>query len=472
MPVTDNDQGNRRADHGDGPGNMSLNPPTEHQRKALNACTAWNVGLLTGTAGSGKTTAIAHYLLEVLSRPGNRGVKAAALSAAAARRLTNKLHDAGIQVEATTIHRMLEYQYHEGHGVFGRNRSNPIDAGVIVIDEASMPPVTLLSHVLAARRPNSQIIFVGDTNQVSPIGNGAPFRDMLQMGLPHGHLTEIHRNAGRVVKCCKLIAEEQRFEASREIDVAPIGDDHDDENLFVDDRWNKADEQTKVIEDWLNPTSDMFEIDGISDPIWDVQVIAPLKKKGSPLGCHSLNPKIQSWLNGGGETVKGNSFRVGDKAMCVDNDWYSAAPGCPRDVQNEDGKVFVANGNLGRVIDLDARWTIAEFDLPKRIVRFGKAKRKTATEGDDSTGKLELGYCATIHKFQGSQSPGIIFVGDESPGSKFCDRHVVLTAISRMERLCVCVAKPARLKEWCKKSKLGKIRTFAVEKFHELMRAA
>lgn len=443
---------------------------TDHQRTELGKATRGNIGLLVGFPGTGKTTAIAEYIRELQSSGNHGGIVAAALSSAAARRLTTKLNLAGIDLEATTIHRMLGYTYAEGFGYFGFNRDNPLPASHIFIDEGSMPSVDLFAHILAARRRNGKVIVCGDTNQVTPIGRGKPLVDMLDMRLPTGRLTEIHRNAGRVVKCCKLIAEQNRFEFSKDgFDIAPIGSDHDDENLLVDDQWKTPQEQVSVLKDWLIG-SQLFDIDGIADPIWDVQVIAPTRKKGSLLSCHSLNPLIQGWLNPDGKQCKGNRFREADKVMCIENGFYSAAPGCPRDVQDDDGKVYVANGNVGRVIETTERYTIVSFDLPDRIVRFGKTKSKTADDGDEPTGRLELGYCGTVHKFQGSQAPGIIFVGDESGGSKFVsDRHLVLTAISRMERACVCVAKPATLQDWCRKSHLKHRTTFAVEKYFQLL---
>lgn len=449
-----------------------MHDPTPHQLTELAKATRGKIGLLTGGPGVGKTTIAGHFIRDEL-RAG-RSVVASALSAAAARRLTIKLNDWGINLEATTTHRMLGYAYSEGHGHFTYGRGNPLEVDNIVIDETPMQGTDLLASVFAARRRGSRILLLGDIGQLSPIGHGSPFRDMLGMYLPHGHLTEIHRNAGRVVKCCKSIAEQQQFESSRTIDIKPSGSDHDDENLWVDEVWKTPDDQTNALKDWLSPTSDFFDVTGAgcSDPIWDIQVICPLssRNKKSPLSARHLNPKIQSWLNPDGRQVKGNQFREGDKVMCVDNGWYIAAPGCPRDVMTEERKVYVANGNQGRVIEVAPQSTIVEFDLPHRIVRFGKARRKSADESEENAGKLELAYAITVHKFQGSQAPGIIFVGDESGGANWvADRHMVLTAVSRMERLCVCIAKKSTLRDWCRKSHLNKRKTFLPDKFFELM---
>jgi len=452
-----------------------MHTPTDHQLSEFAKASRGNVGLLVGPPGTGKTTVAGCHIREQLAA--GRSVVAGALSAAAARRLTIKMKEAKINLEATTIHKMLGYTYVDGYGCFTYGHGNPLSVDLIVIDEGSMPAIDLYASVFAARRKDARILILGDIEQLSPIGHGAPLRDMIGMYLPHGHLTEIHRNAGRVVKCCKLIAEQQRFESSKEIDILPPGSDHDDENLWVDEEWKTPEEQTKVIEDWLSPTSRFFDVDGaacsgrdVADPIWDLQVICPMRQKKSPLSTASLNPKIQSWLNGAGHQVKGNKFREADKVMCVENGWYSAAPGCPQDVKNADGRVYVANGNQGKVLEVEPRYTIVQFDLPDRIARFGKTAAKTASDADESAGRLELAYAITVHKYQGSQAPGIIFVGDESAGANWiADRHLVLTAISRMERLCVCVAKKETLSGWCRKSHLKQRKTFLAEKYFSLM---
>jgi len=318
---------------------------------------------------------------------------------------------------------------------------------------------SLMASLLAARRKGGHVLFIGDPNQLPPVGHGAPFRDMIALGVPRGHLTEIHRNAGRIVKTCKLIAEEGKWQHSPEIDLAA------GENLHVDREWKNPAEQTQALRDWLDPTSAAWDwSQDVVDPIWHAQVIVPLNEK-SEVSRKKLNPMLQGYLNPTGKQAKGNPYREGDKIVCGKNGWYLAAPGCPSEEMNDQRRVYVANGEQARVIEVDGGNTICQLDTPDRLVRVSKPR----SSGDDDTGKWELAYAISCHKSQGAEFPVVFVVGDESSGAKWlCDRHWVLTGISRAKQLCVCIAKPQTLSDWCRKSHLWKRKTMAVEKMREL----
>lgn len=435
---------------------------TDHQSEQLAIATRGKIGLLTGNPGSGKTTTLASYIRSLLAAGNELGsIAVAAPTGKAARRITESLQTQGINLTATTIHKLLGYAYAEGHGFFTFCRSMPLPFRFVFIDEASMADVSLTSYLLAARNRNSQFILIGDPNQLPPVGRGAPLRDLIDMRIPRGHLSEIHRNAGMIVRCCKSIVEDQRFQSSKAFDFE-VG-----ENLFVDADWKTTAEQIETIKAWLDPTSALFDGSANAvDSIWECQVIVPLNEK-SEVARKPLNKLMQGWLNPDGEQAKGNPFRVGDKIVCSKNGWYLAAPGCPREEQNEEGRVYCANGEQARVTEVAEKSTIAELTLPDRIVRVGKAKGDK--DGEES-GKWELAYCISAHKSQGAEWPYVIVVGDESGGARWlCDRHWLLTAISRGQRACVCVAKPATLQDWCRKTHLKQRRTFAVEKYHQLL---
>jgi exodeoxyribonuclease V alpha subunit len=433
---------------------------TDHQQSELHNATLGTIGLLTGGPGSGKTTCLAHLVRDLQQRNGHGGMAAAAPTGKAARRMTENLAERGVRLTATTIHRLLGYSYADGAGFFSYCRSNPLPHQFVFIDEASMIDSSLMASLLAARRKGTHILFIGDPNQLPPVGHGAPLRDMIAMGLPGGHLREIHRTAGRIVKCCKSIAGQGKWEASREIDL------ENGENLYVDREWRTPEEQIQSLRDWLDSSSAAWDgFERTVDPIWDSQVIVPLNEK-SEVSRKKLNPILQGFLNPSGKQAKGNPYRQGDKIVCGKNGWYLAAPGCPEEELNDERRVYCANGEQARVIEVEERHTICELDTPTRLVRVSKPRK---SENDDDTGKWELAYAISCHKSQGAEWPAIFLIGDEASGAKWlCDRHWVLTGISRAKQLCVCIAKPQTLAGWCRKSHLWQRRTMAVEKMKEL----
>ena len=434
---------------------------TEHQSEALAIATSGKVGLLTGVPGSGKTTTVSEYIRGILQRNGRGSIGLAAPYGKAARRFSQALRENGLQIDATTVHRMLGYMYVDGHGEFAYNRGNKLPHSHVVIDESSTLEVPLMAALMAARRKGAQILFVGDPNQLPPVGHGSPLRDMLQMKLPHGHLSEIHRNAGRIVQCCKDIVERKTFQPSLQFDF------QEGENFVVDGDWQNVEGQIEVIEQYLCPSSALFDAsDGVVDPIWDCQVICPLAQKQNPVARIPLNKTVRAMLNPNGLEIKGNPFWRDDKITCTKNGWYLSAPGCPPEEITRDGKVGCSNGEQAKAIEVDAKWTIAELDYPKRLVRIGKTKSTT----EEDAGRWDLAYVGSVHKSQGSEYPGVILVGDESNGARWlADRHLLMTAISRASRGCVAVAKLSTLRDWCRKSHLWKRETRAVPKYFELL---
>lgn len=97
---------------------------------------------------------------------------------------------------ASTIHRMLEFKSENGHGFFARNKENPLKANVVIIDEVSMLDQSLLHALLCALRKGTQLIFVGDKNQLPSVGAGNVLGDMIASGhYPVVELTKIYRQA-------------------------------------------------------------------------------------------------------------------------------------------------------------------------------------------------------------------------------------------------------------------------------------
>lgn len=295
------------------PSPASLPDLSAHQRDQYALAARGSLAVLGGRPGTGKTFSLARILSQI---PGGRSAVASPTGKAAVR-ITESLQSAGVQgMRATTIHSLLGPSRDEDSGQwsFEHNEENPLDLDWIFVDESSMCDCPLLASLLEARKPGCRIMLIGDVNQLSPVGYGAPLRDLITVGVPYGELTEIRRNAGRIVRCCHGIIDRHRFEPSPKLDLTA----ESPENLLHVERRDPA-EQVEAIKAMLERFRGGMELAGRRiDPVWDCQILVPVNEK-SPLGRIRLNTILQSFLNPGGEQTKGSKFRVGDKIVCGKN---------------------------------------------------------------------------------------------------------------------------------------------------------
>src|SRR5690606_20787936 len=150
---------------------------TPEQEQAVEAGLDAGVLVITGGPGTGKPT-IVRVLLSLL-----KGLKQSVGLACPTGRAAQRLQEATGE-PASTIHRLLEFGYEEGRGlVFQRHEENPLDADVVLIDEASMVDVWLAHHLLRALRPGTRLILIGDVDQLPSVGPGNVLRDVIQSGV-------------------------------------------------------------------------------------------------------------------------------------------------------------------------------------------------------------------------------------------------------------------------------------------------
>jgi len=158
---------------------------SDEQAEAIRRIVSERFSILTGGPGCGKTTTtqVLVKLLEAM----NRKVLLAAPTGRAAQRMIDV-----IGRESKTIHRMLEWQI----GKFNRNENNCMDADFLIVDECSMLDITLTASLLKAVPDHSQVLFIGDADQLPSVGAGNVLRDMIASGtIPCFRLTKIFRQA-------------------------------------------------------------------------------------------------------------------------------------------------------------------------------------------------------------------------------------------------------------------------------------
>lgn len=451
---------------------------SEHQLEELTKALGGVVGILAGAPGTGKTHSAAAVIREIIRSAGDGMVAAAAPTGKAAVRLTELLDANGISLKAITIHRLLQVESSGGEGGWSfRYRSgNPLPFRYVLIDESSMIDTGLMASLLEARAPGTHYLFLGDPYQLAPVGHGCPLKDMINAGVPCGELKEIRRNAGRIVRACAAIRDEKRFVPSPAVDL------ENGENLMHVETSGHA----ETI-DRLRQFVESIKAGGKYDPVWDVQILCAVNKK-SPLGRRPLNDLLQGILNAGGEQAPPNKFRRGDKVIDLKNGWLQSQDK-EHPEANEQGKVFVANGEIGEALVVEPARTICRLQSPDRVVtvlhskaggkdsaaesdeddKQGPGRKDEDNDDDTGTGSTwDLAFAISCHKSQGSEFPVAVILLDEHPSAgRVCTRNWLFTGISRAKKLCVTIG-PARVAHaMCQKDGLRR-RTFLVEWIQEL----
>jgi exodeoxyribonuclease V alpha subunit len=148
--------------------NFSL---SDEQADAVKGIVCEMFSVLTGGPGCGKTT-ITMILVNLL-----QAMKRKILLAAPTGRAAQRMMDV-IGKESKTIHRLLEWQI----GRFKKNEENPLDVDFIIIDECSMLDINLTASLLKAIPNKSQILFIGDADQLPSVGAGNVLRDIIASG--------------------------------------------------------------------------------------------------------------------------------------------------------------------------------------------------------------------------------------------------------------------------------------------------
>lgn len=344
------------------------------------------VTVITGGPGTGKTTAV-RGILNMLEDNGRKAILVAP-TGRAAKRLSGL---AG--AEATTIHRLLGYRM--GRGYLNKR----FDAGIIVIDEASMLEQVLFSHLLDAVDDNVKIVLVGDTDQLPAIGAGDVLNDMIRSGrVPVVRLTENFRQkAGSAIAAT---AENIRHGLSLQTDNL--------KDFILITRSNSS----EILETVLRLVSQELPRDFNVDPK-DIQVVSP--QQDGPLGARQLNIDIQQRVNPSGPTLmRGKSaFRLGDRVMQTANS----------------SQHNVYNGETGWISAVDEQLKILEVTFHDgKIITYGKDRLK----------ELSLAYATTVHKLQGSETDYMVMILS-SIHRNMLYRNLLYTGVSRAKKLCVLV---------------------------------
>jgi exodeoxyribonuclease V alpha subunit len=366
------------------------------QVEAVQLALTRKVAILTGGPGCGKSFTVRSIV--ALARAKKAKIILAAPTGRAAKRLEEL---AGM--EASTLHRLLQLRP-GGDAAF--DRDHPLDADLVVVDEASMLDVLLANTLVKAIAPGSHLLFVGDVDQLPSVGAGEVLRDALESdAIPSVRLTHIFRQAQQ----SGVVTNAHRINAGQ----APHTKDLSDFFLFAEEDAERVAELS--VEIVANRIPKRFGLDARRE----VQVLCPMHRGAAGAGV--LNERLQEALTPAREGLPerrygGRVYRVGDKVTQLRN--------------NYDKQVF--NGSVG---------VVTAISLEEQQVRVRMDDQDEGEEmayAFDELDELTHAYAISIHRSQGSEYPCVV-IPLTTTAWQMLQRNLLYTAVTRAKRLVVLV---------------------------------
>lgn len=370
------------------------------QREAVMLASQSGVLVITGGPGTGKTTLL-NCILHILGEEDN------CLLAAPTGRAAKRMAEATGR-EAKTIHRLLEFSGEEGQ--FSRDADNPLDCSCLVIDEMSMVDVYLMRSLLRAVNTGTRLILVGDKDQLPSVGPGNVLGDVLSSGcVPQVRLTEIFRQEDHSM----IVINAHRINQGN----MPVLN-HKEGDFFFQ-RMPSVDAVAHTIVALCQERLPKY----LKEDSRSIQVLAATRK--GAVGVNQLNKLLQEALNPlkseDDQLIQGeNAFRLYDKVIHIRNN-YQLAWEQPDGSQGEG----VFNGDVGYVtqVDADSATLHVVYDDNRRVIY-------ESSQLDE----LELAYCLSVHKSQGSEFEAVVMPVVGGP-PMLMNRNLFYTAVTRAKRL-------------------------------------
>lgn len=401
-------------------------PLAAQQAEAVRTALTERVTVLTGGPGTGKSTTVRSVV--AMARAKRARVILAAPTGRAAKRMAELTG-----VQAKTIHRLLKLQP-GGAAAFDEN--NPLDADLVVVDEASMLDVSLFNTLLKAIEPGTHLLLVGDIDQLPSVGPGNVLRDVIASeAVPVVRLAVVFRQAEQsaIIRNAHRINQGQMPEWGREVrDFAVL----------------RLAEGPEVAEQAAETIGDLVErrlprAYGLRPD--EIQVLCPMN--GGPAGTRRLNELLQERLNPaapGKPEVRaaGRLIRVGDRLIAQRNNY----------------QLEVFNGDLAYARRVDAVDQVFELALDD-----GRSVTVPFSQADE----FSHAFAISVHRAQGSEFRAVV-VPVLTAHYMMLQRNLLYTAITRARELVVLVAQPRAIAIAVRNDRIARRYTALADRLREL----
>jgi len=392
--------------------------PTDEQWSLMDSAREHRLSLLIGGPGVGKTASMT-WLMDIAEKEGLK-VHLAAPTGKAARRMQELTgHPAG------TIHRLLEFSPFEGG--FQRNESNPLVGDLLVIDESSMLSLDLADSLLRAIPDNMHVLFVGDNDQLPPVGAGKVLDDLINTeAVPRVHLTKIFRQAAKsmiIQNSRRLNRGELPYLKKEEAEKALSME------MLNDFFWFTLGSPERTLEMTVDLATSRIPRTFGFDPMKDIMVLAPMRK--GKVGLEALNAAMEAKLNPGPDGEPKKPI-VPLRGICVGSRIVQTV-----NLYHPDGfEKSVMNGEVGIVLDY-------RDSTKEALLSFDDGEREFWLPVSDMD-SFFLAWAITVHRSQGSQWPCVVCPVSTSHYAML-SRNLEYVAVTRSEKMCVMVGEKKAL---------------------------
>jgi len=397
-----------------GPHDLLLN---EDQQKGVLSCLQHKVTVITGGPGTGKTTLV-KKLLAILDEYHIR-YKLAAPTGRAAKRMFESTGR-----HASTIHRLLEFDFNNFSFFYNEQNALPID--FLIVDEASMIDIFLANALLKALPLDAHIIFIGDIYQLPSVGAGNFLKDLIASGKASSvFLKKIFRQA----QDSMIVVNAHRVNNGE----FPLSHMPDSKRDFIFLKEPEPENVTVHLQTIYKKGLGRFKIHHEN-----AIVLSPMHRGAA--GTQKINYDLQNIVNPSQNLKKvsyaGTEYKIGDPVMQLRN--------------NYDKHVF--NGDIGKIVDINIEDRALFVNFNDRIVEYDSA----------DLNEIVLAYAISIHKSQGSEYDAAI-IPIFTQHFTLLQRNLIYTAITRAKKLCIFIGQPKAIAIAVKNNKSLVRKTFLKE---------